>query len=121
MKTIIAILLILSGATANAECCRPVRPKAKCATKTVVVEKVVVKHQPFEVTRIVVKRMYKKNRLSLVGGTGPTRIVVGQTQIGLERGLVGGVQYQRMLNDTVSVGVQVQTNETVMGSVGLDF
>lgn len=120
MKTIIAILLTVSGAMANAECCRPVsRPKAKCATKTVVVEK--VKYQPFEVTRIVVKRMYKKNRLSLVGGTGPTRIVVGQTQIGLERGLVGGVQYQRMLNDTVSVGVQVQTNETVMGSVGLDF
>ena len=88
-------------------------------TVPLVVEKEVVKVVdrpiPVPVTHTVIKKVYKKNRISALGGMGPTRMSITQSAVNLERGLVLGVQYQRMLNDSFSVGVQVQSNETVLG------
>ena len=36
-------------------------------------------------------------------------------------GAIGGVQYQRLLTDRISVGVQGQTNDSVLLNVGLEF
>jgi hypothetical protein len=36
-------------------------------------------------------------------------------------GVVGGVMYQRLLTDRLSLGVQVQTSETALGVVGVEF
>ena len=68
----------------------------------------------------------EKNRVSLLGGQGP--------KYGLQRssdgskvtvesnsGLIGGAQYQRLLDDKLSVGAQVQSNESVLVNIGLDF
>lgn len=74
----------------------------------------------------VVKADKEKNRLSIMAGNGPKE--------GLERsktaskvtvesrvGTVGGVQYQRLLTDRISAGVQVQSNESALVNIGLDF
>jgi hypothetical protein len=139
MKSLIVMALILTGAYAKAQCCptqcEQPKPKPKVITRTKVVEKVVEKPVPVvkevvkvvdrpvpvHVTKTVVKRVQKKNRISVLGGTGPTDLDVTPLEARLERGLVFGVQYQRMLSEDLSIGVQVQSNETVLGSVGIDF
>jgi hypothetical protein len=144
-KTITLTTLILAGLTANAECCvvqcQP--PKPKVITKTKVVEKVVEKPVekivekpvvvekevikvvdrpvPVRVKETIIKKVQKKNRVSALVGMGPTRLSVTQTEARLERGGVVGVQYQRMIGEDLSIGVIVQSNETVMGSIGVDF
>jgi glyceraldehyde-3-phosphate dehydrogenase/erythrose-4-phosphate dehydrogenase len=67
-----------------------------------------------------------KNRLSLVGGHGTksgleTTVTGTTTEVETRAGLIGGAQYQRMLNDTISVGVQGQTNKTGSVLIGVDF
>lgn len=137
MKSLLAIIIVLGiGQVAAAECCcncEQPKPKVKYITKTKVVEKVVEKpvvvtkevvkvvEKPVVVTKTVYKNIQKKNRLSLLGGTGPTKLSLGKDEARMERGAVFGVQYQRSLNNTLSLGVQVQTNQTVLGSVGIDF
>lgn len=54
--------------------------------------------------------IYRVNRLSVLTGSQSNR-----------NGLLGGVQYQRMLNSRVSFGGQVQTNDTVLLNLGLEF
>jgi hypothetical protein len=68
----------------------------------------------------------RKNRVSLLGGHGAqeglTSTKTGTTvTVESNVGLVGGAQYQRMLSDRVSVGVQGQTNKTGSLLIGLDF
>ncbi len=41
--------------------------------------------------------------------------------VNLNRGAVGGAMYQRLIGETFSVGIQAQTNQTVLGVVGFDF
>lgn len=67
-----------------------------------------------------------KNRVSgLIGHgaqAGLSSSVSGPTtEVESNVGLVGGAQYQRMLNDTLSVGVQGQTNKTGSILIGIDF
>jgi len=114
-----------------------VQPKPKVITRTKVVEKVVEKPVPViveqervkvvsqmipvKVTQTVYRKIQKKNRIALLGGTGSTRLSITQSEARLERGAIMGVQYQRMFRDSLHIGVQIQTNETVLGSIGLDF
>lgn len=146
MKYLVVTAMILASFYAEAQCCqsqcevKPAceqKPKVKYITKTKTVEKIVEKPVPFVVEKEVVKvvdravpvrvvqtiykKVQKKNRISALGGTGPTKVDVVPTEVRLERGPVFGVQYQRMMGDTLSVGVQVQSNQTVLGSVGIDF
>ena len=69
---------------------------------------------------------HKKNRVSLVAGYGSgngARKRITEDSIRLENkvGAVGGVQYQRSLTQRVSVGAQVQSNQTGSLLIGLDF
>jgi hypothetical protein len=111
-------------------CCasQPCKPKTKVVTKTVIVEKVVDKKVEVPVyidrteTKVIVKRVHKKNRISLLGGMGPVKLdQVSPTQTNLDRGAIGGVMYQRSLTETLNIGIQGQTNQTVLGTVGFDF
>lgn len=132
-KYLIIASVLLTASLAMADCCdcKCPKPKPVCKpriiTKTVTVEKpvitekVVVVQRPVIQERILVKKSYKKNRISLLGGMGPTRLEKDSPKVNLLREPVGGLQYQRMVNSSLSVGVQIQTNETVLGSVGLDF
>lgn len=68
----------------------------------------------------------RKNRVSVLGGSGrQSGLETSQTGSTLEVsnkvGLVGGLQYQRMISNRLSIGVQGQTNKTVLGNIGLDF
>lgn len=149
MKVLVAILFLFSvsaiaqtntqtGNTINVNvgkgCCpeKPCKQKTKVVTK--VVEKIVEKRVevavpvPYEVekrvveTRTITKRVHKKNRISLLGGMGPTRIDQPQNnRVDLLRGPVGGAMYQRSLSESWNAGIQLQTNQTVLGSVGYDF
>jgi hypothetical protein len=71
-------------------------------------------------------RNFDKNRVSVVGGRGPksnlvTNTAPGVTEVSTDVGFVGGLQYQRMLNETWSLGVQGQSNKTGSLLLGLDF
>lgn len=95
--------------------------------------KVVPRKQQVIVTKVEVeKRVFctmnepSKNRASLVGGYGArnglkTTTNGTTTTVETSSGMVGGLQYQRMLNDRLSIGVQGQTNNTGSLLLGLDF
>lgn len=94
--------------------------------------KVVPRKQQFIVTKtketekMVCKPEEKKNRISILGGAGPkgnlsvssdgSKVIV-QT----DSGAIGGMSYQRKVSDRMSIGAQVQTNESALISVGVDF
>lgn len=68
----------------------------------------------------------KKNRFSVMAGKGPKpgldrRNYGNVVEVESRTGTVGGAQYQRMLNTEISVGAQLQTNETVLLNIGIDF
>ncbi len=73
----------------------------------------------------------KRHRVSLMAGEAPTGHLdrdgnTAKTTIESERGIVGGAQYQyrtgvRVLNLPVSVGGQLQTNESGAVLLGVDF
>jgi hypothetical protein len=146
MKKTLTIIMVLIGihAKAQAHCCEPKpetcpKVKTKVITKTVekpvpvvvektvpvVVEKEVVKvvdrPVPVRITQTVVKKIQKQNRISGLVGMGPTNLAVTPSAASIERGIVIGVQYQRMINEQLSLGVQIQSNETALGVIGIDF
>ena len=119
-------------------CCaaNPCKQKTKVVTK--IVEKVVEKEvkvpfmveveKPYPVKvevekRVtVIKRVYKKNHLSLLAGVGPTRIDKPQNdRVDLLRGPVGGLMYQRSFSESCSGGLQLQTNQSVLAVGTWDF
>lgn len=72
------------------------------------------------------KKEAKKNRLSLVGGFGPSGVIgksVSATSARLEAeaGPHGGLQYQRLLTERFSVGIQGLSNRSGSLLLGLDF
>lgn len=94
--------------------------------------KVVPRRQQFIVTKtkqidkLMCSAEANKNRVSLLAGEGPTgkldRSRSSDTvSVEENHGAVGGAQYQRLITERVSVGAQVQSNETVLVNVGLDF
>jgi hypothetical protein len=67
-----------------------------------------------------------KNRISLLAGRGTKSGLnksVSPNRVDIESriGAVGGLQYQRLLTEKISVGVQGQTNNTGSLMIGLDF
>lgn len=67
-----------------------------------------------------------KNRLSLMGGKGPSGKLnrganPSKQRVSTEQSLLGGLQYQRNIYENISVGVQGQTNKTGALLLGLDF
>lgn len=96
--------------------------------------KVVPRKQQFIVTKVKeteqltcsVPGEKEKNRVSLLGGVGPSgklKVTTDPSKATIETGssAVGGLQYQRLITDRVSIGGQVQTNESALISIGLDF
>ena len=93
--------------------------------------KVVPRKQQFMVTRVkqVSKMMCSaelKNRISLMAGKGPQEGLdksSDATSVTIESkvGAIGGVQYQRLLTDRISVGAQLQSNESALINIGLEF
>lgn len=111
-------------------CCpeKPCKPKTKVVTKVVekIVEQRVEVPVPVEVPVyrdrvvekkvVVIKRVQKKNHISLLAGVGPTRIDKPQDdRVNLLTGPVGGVMYQRDISESWSLGLQLQTNPTALG------
>lgn len=118
----------LKGATV---CVRLADGKESCvpAEKFKVVPRqqqfIVTKTEKSKVTVCSVKE-YEKNRVSALIGKGPTGALTHSTSdittsVQSEDSAVGGVQYQRMMNDKLSLGVQGQTNGTVSAILGVDF
>ena len=66
-----------------------------------------------------------KNRVRVLGGIGPTDIGVtnnGSTVIVKStNGAVGGLGYDRMVSERISIGGQALTNGTYLLDLGLDF
>ena len=95
--------------------------------------KVVPRKQQFIVTKTkqsqvtMCKAEQKKNRISVLGGAGPsgnlkaTTLSPSKAQVETGPGAVGGLQYQRKLGETFNAGAQVQTNGTGLLSIGVDF
>jgi hypothetical protein len=93
--------------------------------------KVVPRKQQYLLTKVshntsCVSESHDKNRISLLGGFGPTGNLSrdtssGKVDISTKTGAVGGVQYQRKISKDISVGVQGQTNRSGLLSIGLDF
>ena len=151
MKKLLLLFSIFGYSFAYAECCPKIceqkqvvvceKTKPRVITRTKVVEKPVpvvvekevikvveqripvrvVERVPVEVTKTVVKKQNKKTRISGLIGSGPTKLSIDSTEARLERGLVYGLQYQRLIDSSLSVGIQVQSNGTINGSVGFDF
>lgn len=68
----------------------------------------------------------KRNRVSLLAGQGAqaglsTKKSGPNAEVESNVGLVVGGQYQRLVTDKVSVGVQIQSSETALGVIGLEF
>jgi hypothetical protein len=92
--------------------------------------KVVPRKQQFVVTKTkstLLCSASEKNRVSVLGGFGATSDLKSnkpsqdKTTIKAEKGLVGGVQFQRKVSDRISIGAQGQSNKTISVLLGLDF
>ena len=71
-----------------------------------------------------------RNRVAVGVGKGPkgglkTTRSADRVTVETSTGVVGSLQYQRTLHhlfdDKLNVGAQIQTNKTIMGTVGTDF
>jgi hypothetical protein len=67
-----------------------------------------------------------KNRISALIGSAPgssLNVTKDANSTTIEHGnvTVTGVQYQRLVTDKVSVGGQIQSNESVLVNIGFDF
>lgn len=94
--------------------------------------KVVPRKQQFIVTKtrqldmVMCSADKEKNRAALLVGQGPTGTLnVSRTysKVSVESQVdaVGGLQYQRLVTDKLSLGAQVQTNSSAMAIIGIDF
>lgn len=75
----------------------------------------VLMEKPIVVKETVTKtvNVLKQNRLVGVTGVGPN--------LNGEREMIAGMQYQRALTEHFNVGVQVQSNNTTLLNLGIDF
>jgi hypothetical protein len=89
--------------------------------RTKVVERVIEKPVIVPIKETVEKRVYKKNRIAILGGVGPARLTVTPSEARVDKRAVFGLQYQRVLEEGLSVGIQAQSNSTILGSVGIEF
>ena len=94
--------------------------------------KVVARKQQFIVTLIqqtdstMCSAEINKNRVNLLAGQGPKGTLSvdkssSKVQVESQVGVVGGIQYQRLITDRVNLSIQGQTNDSALIGVGLDF
>jgi regulatory protein YycH of two-component signal transduction system YycFG len=95
--------------------------------------KVVPRKQQFITTKVETEKLKQcvtndpaKNRVSVLGGYGAknglkTSQSGNTVTVESKSGANAGAQYQRMVTDRISVGVQGQTNKTGSLMIGLDF
>lgn len=110
----------------------------KSSTVSANLFKVVPRKQQFVVTHTertnvvsCINNSNYKNRVSVLGGRGTkdgldrnNTNTPNEVDVSSRNGFVAGLQYQRLLpilSDRFSIGVQVQTNKTASGLLGLDF
>ncbi len=96
------------------------RYKTKTVPGPIVTE---IKHKIIEKT--IVKKP-RRNRIKLLAGLGlqgvdAERISRLSAQAQADRGFIFGVGYDRLITDKISIGIQVQSNKSALGSVGFDF
>lgn len=70
------------------------------------------------VEKTVSVREYYNNRLNFLLGWGPTRCCIDNRS---NEGLIGGVGYDRRLSGPFWLGVEVFTNRSYFGKVGVEF
>ena len=94
--------------------------------------KVVARKQQYLVSRTlredktICSAEINKNRVSLNLGQGPkgtlsTSKTASKVEVESQVGIVGGLQYQRLITDKISISGQIQNNNTGLLGVGLDF
>ena len=70
-------------------------------------------------------REQKKNRVRVMGGRGPDGVKADtgatSTRISASQGPVGGIGYDRSLDENFSIGAQIMSNATMTLGLGLDF
>jgi hypothetical protein len=99
----------------------PVEQGSSCKVlEPVVKEKIIVK--TVEVLKIVEP---KKNDISLLVGYGPVGLQqdngAGVDAVNFKRDIVGGLQYQRLIQHDLRLQISVLTNKSLIGGIGLDF
>lgn len=66
-----------------------------------------------------------KNRVRVMGGFGPAKLETTKNSdsatVRLKNDKVGGIGYDRLITDRVSIGGQAQSNGTYLFNIGLDF
>jgi hypothetical protein len=94
--------------------------------------KVVPRRQQFIVTKlkqldkITCSAELNKNRIAVLAGHGAKEGLESSSNsssvsVQSRVGQVNGIQYQRLITDKLSIGVQKQNNETTSAIIGLDF
>lgn len=76
--------------------------------------------------KVKVVRLQRKNRISLMVGQGPkTGLDLNSSSDKVDAssrvGMIGGVQYQRLLTERVSLGGIAQSNKSLLIELGYDF
>ncbi len=110
-------------------CCPKYKVVTKVVEKIVYVDKVVLVDKPMLITKeVIVEKevvkkvgVMKKNNLSLLLGRGPVGIDRTGNRVDLYSDTVAGIGYIRTVGSTLTLGAQIQTNSTLLGSVGMDF
>jgi hypothetical protein len=103
------------------------KPKPPVAVESCKVPEPVIKEvEVIKEVRVVEQIEPKKNRLSLLAGKGAVqgldRSDEGSTvEVSSRVGIIGALQYQRLLTEKVSAGIQVQSSRALLLELGLDF
>lgn len=64
----------------------------------------------------------KLNRIRVIGGHGPVGIsVADKSTVKLDRAIIGGLSYDRLVTNSISFSIEVLTNKTIGVGVGIDF
>ena len=102
--------------------------KTKVITKHKVVKEVVyLKADDKFIFTMIHSHLSKnsKNRISVMAGVGPDSLKTVKTasdySISINNGLLGGISYSRKLNDEHSLGIELLSNGSVLGMMGVDF
>lgn len=124
---LLALLCIMFTRMANADtkCCPKYKVVTKTVEKIVYIDKPVFVEKPVLVDKVVekvvtIKQTVGKNNLSLLVGKGPTDIQTSGSRVDLYSDVIGGLSYTRSIG-VLSVGGQIQSNRSILGSVGINF
>jgi hypothetical protein len=111
------------GVTAEQRTCVKKSVKPRVITKVVPVIKEVVVTKTVTVTKRIAPR---KNRISILVGHGAKEGLSRENNssnvtVRSKVGVIGGLQYQRLVTNRVSLGAEVLSSKAALVSVGLEF